>query len=405
LTSQHHGIGPEGESPGLKLPPFPPNVWRGVFKQYRELVQDREGSDVFDFIAFAAAVGIRLGRRAYLPYERPLYPNLYAVLYGPTTMTRKTSAARRACHLVLGTDSEVELLTEISSAEGLIERLGGPPTADPKPRRVIVVLEEFLGLLTKSRQERSNKIASVVTQLYDCPDKYTLPTRQVPILAVKPTLGIIGCTTKEWLERGLGHEDIMGGFANRFAYATGAPRPLNPLPALPDEALADKIRLSISVAEEHLPDHHRIGLSPAARKIWEAFYYDWHDRQWPSETLAIMVRRVLEHILKVALIFAALEQAQEVTSAMMEAAIAFGEYEAVCVTSLFTGFREEHDAKIEAKIEAILAAEQQIHMSKLHQRISGRVTAAKLRTITGGLVSVGKARYLAKRKILALPNQ
>src|SRR5688572_3863910 len=64
--------------------PFPAAVWRGVFAEYREWVGDREGCDAYDFVAFAAAAGLRLGRRVWLPYDQRLYPNFYVVVHGAT---------------------------------------------------------------------------------------------------------------------------------------------------------------------------------------------------------------------------------------------------------------------------------------------------------------------------------
>ena len=166
-----------------------------------------------------------------LLHARRLFPNFYICLVGRTAITRKDTARCRAQRLLNDLHSEenpenpqFQILPGIGSAEGLLDALGGE-------RKVVVLSEsELLSLLAKARQEALSNLIPKLTSLFDCPDLETFKTRQRTVVCKEPFLSISSGTTLAWLQKALTEKDIYGGFANRFIFVYGNPKPPLPFP-------------------------------------------------------------------------------------------------------------------------------------------------------------------------------
>jgi len=372
-------------------------VWRGPFADYRCLCANFEGCEAYDFVCFAAVSGILLGRSVYFPYGEELYPNFYVVLYGETNKTRKTTATRRARKLALDADPDLDFLPSVSSAEGLLKRLGGPADNPPPAKRLMLTLEEISALLQKARQEATASITTVITELYDCPPKLEIPTKTNPIVAQEPTVCILGATTPEWLERSLRESDIMGGFANRWVYVGGKFKPPRSRPGVADKGLwASLVEQLSHLRQRWAGEGQSTGftLSAEAAVMWDKWYYEyWHPRQWGSQTLGAVVQRIPQHILKLAVIFAAWEETTTISAEALGAAIDFGTYAEDSVRELFEDIVPCEDGRVEKKILDFLASGPRL-VSDVQKMLSGRVAAARLKSMISGLEKMERLKWV-----------
>jgi hypothetical protein len=85
----------------LELPAFPTTAWRGPLETWKRATDGTtEAPEGIRFAAILAPLAARIGRRVSLHYGQHLYPNIYAVGFGPTGSMRKTSAARAARRII-----------------------------------------------------------------------------------------------------------------------------------------------------------------------------------------------------------------------------------------------------------------------------------------------------------------
>jgi hypothetical protein len=224
---------------------LPQSAWRGVFADYRDLVANTtEAPDSYHFGVCALVLGATLGRRVWVHYANRIYPNFDLCLLGSSGIYRKTTAWRRGQGLlnklhVPPSDPEDEMpfqtIPGIGSAEGLLDALNGE-------RKVVVLAEdEFRSLLTKARQEALSNLIPKLTELFGCPDIATLQTRNKKVIASEPFLSIVTGTTQAWLEKSLVESAIHGGFANRFLYILGEPKPPMPYPEKVDWRMESRL--------------------------------------------------------------------------------------------------------------------------------------------------------------------
>jgi hypothetical protein len=306
----------DSERPALQL--FPDAAWRGLFSDYRDVMRTcSEASDVFHFLAFWTAAGNALGRRVYFPYGMRLYPNVYGIAFGPTG-DFKTSALKRAAEAT--ETAGLRVVRGVGSGEGITEDLGQDPT--------LFSLDEFTSLLRQGKWNGSTLLPTL-TEIFDCPDKYERKYRKNPISLNFPTCSILAGTTQAWFWRDVTEVDFEGGFGNRFIYLTGPPNEPKSRPGIPDLRF-----VAAKLAElKALPEQEAF-LEPTAEKMWDRFYLPWRKEQFsPLEGAA--TKRIPAYVLKLAMVFAALEGTlPEIQDEQLRAALLVGKYAVKCVRQL-----------------------------------------------------------------------
>jgi len=371
---------------------LPEICWKGVFSTYREAVKDAtEACDEYHFVCLLAICGTLLGRRVSITYARPLYPNFYIVLVGESAITRKTTAMRLAEDI--GTQfEEIKRTHGISSAEGLLLRLGAfqPGKEEECPgHRALLVIEEFASLLRKARQDAITNLPPVLCEIFDSPARIDLPTRKRPLVVLEPFLSILAGTTPEWLQSSLNEEEATGGFANRFIFIRGMPKPAMPFPRGIDEQKLAEVVDSLREVDDYWQGNRRIRLDQRASCLWSDFYCSWRAKKYPG-ILPVLMERLPEYALKAALVFAALDKRERISGENMEIGCSFADFLDESIGSVFSFFPLAERGKVEAKILSLLNEENPRSRSEIHQMISGRVKANELNYILKGLATLDR---------------
>lgn len=392
----------------LKLPEI---AWRGILADYRAMLRaTTEASDAFHLFTFLACAGSGLGRTAYVPYGFPVFANLYVTLVGPTGESRKTSALRHAEETGKRADDSWRILRGISTAEGLIAQVADPweekdktgkvisqgGTAD---KRLLIWLGELSAFLRKARQERVAHVVPFLADAWDCLPTLDLPTRNTPLRVTRPYISLVSASTPEWLEGSLSDREIMGGFANRFLFSVGEPKAPIPFPDPPDERLRNRIvahlaavRLAWQGREEAIP------LSPTARGVWESFYLTWKGYRWPDPLMAALLQRLPDQCLKIALLYAVLEESAVITDELLQVALEVGKYAVASAQSIFGPFYASRDARHEANIrKALEATGGQMPVAELQRKRGGRLSSAELWRVLTAWQSTGQAKVYRKK--------
>jgi hypothetical protein len=296
------------------MPDFPPEAWRGIFADYRDAMKSAtEASDVFHFGALWARCATALGRRVHMNVGMRQYANVYVVCFGATG-DRKTTATRRGidlggpCGIIRGGGSGEGLADEFQKAipgEGLV-----------------LYAEEFSQLLRPGQWSGATLIP-FLTQCFDCPDRYELKFRKKPVVLDRPTPTLLAGTTPDWFWQDFRVRDFQGGFGNRIFFLTGSRKEAMPLPEMPS---LDGIATAIDWIGATEPCEARFDSNAAI--LWGKFYREWTaGRQSRDPLLAAATERITSYILKLAMLYAAIESTLPVIVAdQLQAAILVGEY-------------------------------------------------------------------------------
>jgi hypothetical protein len=324
---------------------------------------------------------------------RRIYPNVYALLMGPSGIKKDTAAERG--ELVLAPPglraAEHIRLPNLSSAEGLIEQMKGG-------RPVLVTISEMSTLLRIARREGTSNLIPTLTYLYDCPPEAQLPTRKDSITARNPFLSILAASTPDWFDADVTDDLIRGGFLGRFLYFTGDAKPDLPRPPEPNPIgllalrtrlyeVADGLR---RVARQSGDDGVMGAAIPLARDAEEWFdeWYPRRNRRGESDDLATLFRRVPMFVQKIAMLYAVLDGQTEITADDLALALDVVQLSQVYVRARYARWGASEDARLGERIlEYVHANDCHVTRRQLQQRMSGRVKGQVFRSVVDTLVS------------------
>ncbi len=337
----------------LELPAI---AWRGLFKDYRDMVASTtEAADAFHYATFLQVFGCTIGRRLSVYHATKLYPNFYNCLVGRSGLTRKdtTWARGRAVLDRLHADSEndpsppFKIVRGIRSYEGLLDELAG----ERKVR--LIQLGELLSLLAKAKQDSLGNIIPALNELYDSPDLLNPPVHQKDVKpATEPFLSIMAGTTQDWLQKALTERDIYGGFANRWLYFYGLPKDPMPNPPKVDPDKRNKLVQELNQIRDWADDvpNGELTISSEASKLFEHYYGEYYRRCQQPGLIPTLIVRIQDFIMKIALLYAADTMSEAISVDHLEAAIAVGNYLEASVAEVFASFGESRGKQVERRV-------------------------------------------------------
>jgi len=164
--------------------------------------------------AFTVLSALLSGRVTLPTSYGPVVPNLWFMILGDTTLTRKSTAMDIATDLLMDVDPDAILATD-GSVEGLMQGLS------TRPRRPSIFLrDEFSGLLEMiSKKDYYAGMAEVLTKLYDGKMQKRV-LRKEEVVVRNPILLILAGGIRNRVQGLLTHEHVSSGFIPRFIFVT-----------------------------------------------------------------------------------------------------------------------------------------------------------------------------------------
>jgi hypothetical protein len=156
-----------------------------------------------------------LSGRVTLPTSfGPVVPNLWFMILGDTTLTRKSTAMDIAMDLLMEVDPDAILATD-GSVEGLMTGLSTRPK-----RPSIFLRDEFSGFLEMlTKKDYYAGMAETLTKLYDGKMQKKI-LRKEEVTVRHPILLILSGGIRNRVQGLLTHEHVSSGFIPRFIFVT-----------------------------------------------------------------------------------------------------------------------------------------------------------------------------------------
>lgn len=144
-------------------------------------------------------------------------PNLWGLVLGDSTLTRKTTAMEMAKSIIYEVDKDL-LLASDGSAEGLLTGLSERPH-----RTSVFHKDEVSGFFESinSKQYLSG-MKETLTELYDCPPHYARLLRKEIITVNSPVFIFFGGGITDQVFSALSEQYVLSGFLPRFLVVIGS---------------------------------------------------------------------------------------------------------------------------------------------------------------------------------------
>jgi len=267
-----------------------------------------ESPEIFHFWVGISLIATALGRNVYLDRGYfTLYPNMFVILLAESEECAKSTAIKIGVSKILSAD-EMEncpmLYAQKGSPQALVETLvdeTGVPDADmviTKNAEVYIAASELAVFLGK--KEKNSELLTMLTDLYDCPDKWAYKTRYKGWeQMVNVCLNMIAGTTPKWLRETIPRDAIAGGFVSRliFIYVNHTDRQFaHPEYGDPEEQLRAKLIHDLSLIRR-MKGPFKWG---HGAKDW---YTDWYalNAEKLKKSPELYIRRKKDLVLKLAM--------------------------------------------------------------------------------------------------------
>lgn len=145
-----------------------------------------------------------------------MVPNLWGLILGESTLTRKTTAMEMARDFLLMMEPEVVIATD-GSAEGLLTGLS------TRPNKVSMFYkDEVSGFFNSiNRKDYLAGMPETLTHLYDVPSVYTRRLRKETIHIESPAFIFFGGGVRDRVYEAITEEYVVSGFLPRFLVVSG----------------------------------------------------------------------------------------------------------------------------------------------------------------------------------------
>lgn len=372
------------------------------------------------------ASGIAMGREIFFQVGAAQHHTvLYAVTVGETgdNKSDSTTPLLALMHAALALSVEankesgtVELLpiaptifSGLSSGEGLLWQMRDErweQRRDPKThtvqdvlvdsgvadKRLLIEESEFARVMSVMGRENSTLSANL-RRLYDSPEVERSSPKNNPIVVTRPHAGLIAQITPAELRRKLGETELYNGFVNRFLWVLT--HRVKSLPQPPSYA---------TTVEEHAQQWRQA--IQRSQQVTEVIYDEGAVTQWstiydqlrtgerqglpPRQGMALdACARAHVAVMRIALIFAALDSSSVITTRHQNAALAVWDYSEHCAAYLFGDLAS---VPVENVIADALQRRGRMRREELRALFSRHLPATALQVALDALEQAGKAR-------------
>lgn len=315
--------------------PMASAAYHGVAGELVRLIEPHTEADPAALlIQFLVAVGSVIGRGPhYLVEGDRHHTNLFAVIVGDSAKARKGTSAGRIRQVFEGIANDDGTpdnwsrdcwQSGLSSGEGLIhavrDGLGDDPGVSDK--RLYVAESEFAGLLRVMTRE-GNIISRIVRDAWDRGDLGVM-TKSCPTRATGAHVSIVGHITSDELVRYLDRTESCNGFANRFLFVCVTRSKYLPHGGSLDDAELIPFTRRLSEVIASAREIGRVMMTDEAAARWEAVYPALSDAK-PGMFGAVTARGEAQ-VVRLALVYALLDESQVICTEHLRAALAVWEY-------------------------------------------------------------------------------
>jgi hypothetical protein len=368
----------------------------------RSIEPHSEADPVAILLQFLAAFGNAVGISPYYQVEGDKHrAKLFIVTSGATSKGRKGTSLGRIRQLMAIADPDWErdnIQSGLSSGEGVIFHVRDPISklgkdgateqvdAGATDKRLMIVTEEFAGAL-RVMERAGNTLSPVLRDAWGTSKLQTL-TKNCPIKATDPHISIIGHVTDDELRAVLTKVEMANGFANRFLFARVRRSKLLPHGGHLDFATLQELGEQVAERLTQARTLGRITMTEAAAEAWEKNYAALScDR---SGLLGAVLGRAEAQVIRIALIYALLDNAEQIDLPHLRAALAVWGFCEDSATQIWGDMLGDDvaDTILTALKTAGLAGMGRTEMFNLFSR---HVPSARITMVLRNLQNAGKA--------------
>lgn len=371
-----------------------PEAYHGLAGELTRIVDPHTEADrVAILVQFLVAFGDVVGRGPYFPVEADRHRvNLFAVLVGPTAKGRKGTSWGHVLRRFEAVDPAwpKRVQSGLSSGEGLIHAVRDPDDKGDlgvTDKRLLAMEPEFASTLRVLGRE-GNTLSAQMRQAWDTGDLRVL-TKNQPVQATGAHISLISHITAGELRSFLTSTEAGNGFANRILWCCVRRSKL-----LPEGGSIDGVdfnpfdaRLQEAIAfgrtiEEMKRDEE-------ARKLWRQVYPSLSEGR--PGLLGAVTSRAEAQVVRLAAVYALLDQSSVVRQEHLAAALALWRYSEESARFVFG--QRLGDPVAETILRTLKATPNGMSLTEIHALFSNHKEAIQIEAALANLSEQGLVSF------------
>ena len=336
--------------PTLCPPSATPEMFYGLIGEIgRAAAKGTEVNPVAAMGYVMTMISAAIGRDVYLSVGNTFHHcRLFMVHVGRTSRGRKGDAQGAGRRIRSAIDNVFEELGHhhsggLSSREGLAGAIQDPKGEDDESgtedKRLFVVESEFSNTLAQGKRE-GNTLTAALRDAWDGADIKPL-VKHSPTHCTAPHVAIWGNITPRELKAMMTDGDVSNGFLNRFLFVWAERTGLVPIPErMSDDLVRDLAEQTLRIVRwargtyPAVQNSRRIRLTQDAETLYKKAYVGLCTNDAP-ERVATLLERAAPYTLRLAMLFAIIDETQAIDVKHLRAALAWIAYTTESVNFIF----------------------------------------------------------------------
>jgi hypothetical protein len=355
----------------------------------RKLIPHTEADPAALLVGTLARFGNVVGPTAFFKVEDTNhYCNIFAVNVGATSKARKGTSADRIARIFESVDPawhENRNFSGLSSGEGVISNVrdrrvgdnGETLDAGASDKRMFIYESEFASSLQVMKRE-GNILSPIIRNAWDGRPLQLL-VKNNPMKASGTHISVLADITADELQLTLAMADQYNGFANRFLWLHVERRGLKPFGGGDIDWTDEVERLRKTV--EFTRQRRRVFMDRNARLMWERVYAELSSAD--RGLIGAVTSRAEAQVIRLALLYAMLDQSQHITVEHLQAGLAVWEYAEASARYIFGGLSREQHQILNFLTTLPNASKSDIYTICFKNRRKASLIGADLETLTG----------------------
>jgi Protein of unknown function (DUF3987) len=320
-------------------------AFHGILGEIVKIITD--GSELKPEAVLAQSLvsfGSILGRGPYKYQESRHGSNINIGIIGTTSDGAKGGSLRAVQNLVYAVDpwfAKERMKGGHQSGEAIIEEVadellgfnketGEEEVLIEEQDKRFVMVEEELSRIFRLQGRGGSIITQILRQCYDSPELLAAPSRKSKLKSTRPHISVIGHITPEELKSSMSKVEVYNGFANRIIWIASERTQDIPEPKRVDwcedyPGIVRELRSLIAGFFEKAVWEFQF--SDEGRDSWISAYYEFNEAgRGKVGLMGALLARAKPNVLRMALIYAALDRSALIEPEHIAAARALWDY-------------------------------------------------------------------------------
>lgn len=275
---------------------IPPSGFLQAYVDYYS--EQTDAPRLYHLVLGYVTVAAILGDRCYFRLAGDkLFPNIWAVVIGPSGIARKSTSLNKSRGSVSAIDPKAIFPPDFTT-EALLDLLAANPQG-------VFYHSEFRSLYGMLSKDYMSGAKALLTELYDSPSEYRRETKGKSIQIHQPVISMASATTTQWLTSRNAEDDFGGGFLARFLFVPVFRRERSmPLPPDPNPRLFHDLQEHLLQIRTKYPTSVEARYVPAAREMFVEWYQQFDSIAPFADTpLAPFHARYQSYVHKLAMLY------------------------------------------------------------------------------------------------------